>query len=321
MNPEQATSLALDVVARLMPFFRRCRSSVTQADVISKEDGSPVTVFDLAGQALVVHALEQVSGQHSFPVCGEETADTLSGPSMTEQRNRVIDLVCNEESAISRDSVLNLIDQGSFRPEPGSKSSHWTCDPIDGTKRFISGHHYSTCLGFIQSGELVGGAIGCPSYGESPATGTLCGVVRGSGAFTVDPNDPRSERVLLHVPNALPNSEVIRVARSVGSRPTVSKVDERIRSAGKTPERVEIDNQCKYVAFAQGHVDLITHSATSSDLKCVWDFAPGVLVASEAGGVVTDADGAPLDFDQGPFLSRNRGLRVGCVEAIRACFG
>jgi 3'(2'), 5'-bisphosphate nucleotidase len=42
----------------------------------------------------------------------------------------------------------------------------------------------------------------------------------------------------------------------------------------------------------------------------VWDHAGGVLVVEEAGGIVTDIDGQPLDFSLGRELSRNRGVIV-----------
>jgi len=34
----------------------------------------------------------------------------------------------------------------------------------------------------------------------------------------------------------------------------------------------------------------------------IWDHAAGVIVVQEAGGVVSDAGGAPLKWDQGRFL-------------------
>lgn len=34
----------------------------------------------------------------------------------------------------------------------------------------------------------------------------------------------------------------------------------------------------------------------------MWDHAAGVLVVQEAGGVVSDAGGAPLDFSRGRFV-------------------
>jgi 3'(2'), 5'-bisphosphate nucleotidase len=40
----------------------------------------------------------------------------------------------------------------------------------------------------------------------------------------------------------------------------------------------------------------------------IWDHAAGVLIAQEAGAVVSDVEGRPLDFSCGPRLERNRGV-------------
>ena len=40
----------------------------------------------------------------------------------------------------------------------------------------------------------------------------------------------------------------------------------------------------------------------------IWDHAAGMLVATEAGAVVTDIDGKRLDFSRGAGLSGNRGV-------------
>jgi len=40
----------------------------------------------------------------------------------------------------------------------------------------------------------------------------------------------------------------------------------------------------------------------------IWDQAAGALVVTEAGGLVTDLDGKPLDFTAGRNLVNNRGV-------------
>ncbi|MHC5543784.1 inositol monophosphatase family protein, partial [Singulisphaera rosea] len=42
----------------------------------------------------------------------------------------------------------------------------------------------------------------------------------------------------------------------------------------------------------------------------IWDHAAGLLVVEEAGGVVTDIDGKPLEFTHGRELVANRGVLV-----------
>ena len=42
--------------------------------------------------------------------------------------------------------------------------------------------------------------------------------------------------------------------------------------------------------------------------ETLWDYAAGIIVVEEAGGVVTDAGGHPLDFSQGKELPPGCGI-------------
>ncbi|KAL0443500.1 UNVERIFIED_CONTAM: PAP-specific phosphatase HAL2-like [Sesamum latifolium] len=54
--------------------------------------------------------------------------------------------------------------------------------------------------------------------------------------------------------------------------------------------------------------------ARSGYKEKIWDHAAGVLLVQEAGGVVTDAGGRPLDFSKGIYLE-------GLDRGIIACSG
>lgn len=43
-------------------------------------------------------------------------------------------------------------------------------------------------------------------------------------------------------------------------------------------------------------------------MACVQDHASGALLVAEAGGIVSDMNGKPLDFSQGRTLSANKGV-------------
>ena len=60
----------------------------------------------------------------------------------------------------------------------------------------------------------------------------------------------------------------------------------------------------------------------------VWDHAAGALIVSEAGGLVSDIDGRPLDFTTGTRLTANRGIvataapiHATVLETVRAVCG
>lgn len=316
----EALSVALDVVASVGTFVRRIRNEVTSEDVLNKSDGSPVTIADLAAQSLVVHRLEQDEQLPRLPICGEESADVLRDPGNTRLRARVCELVRSEEPGLADADVIDLLDRGSFRPEPGSHSTHWLCDPIDGTKRYLSGHRYSCCLGLVVEGQLRAGAIGCPdlaggsdgSLVESDTRGSLFGTRVGGGAFRIEPlaMGSRGERVALRLPATLRENKSLLVARSVGGSTLGPRLRDHLVEAGFDPMPVNIDNQCKYAALVTGRVDVLFQYGDDGDSKCAWDFAPGVLLATEAGAKVLDRNGEEFDFSRGSMLQGNRGLRA-----------
>ena len=42
----------------------------------------------------------------------------------------------------------------------------------------------------------------------------------------------------------------------------------------------------------------------------IWDVAPGAIIIEEAGGKITDLNGAPIDYTAGKSLLRNPGILV-----------
>lgn len=315
-----ALEVALDAMALSAMFIRRVRADLGPDDIHVKNDDSPVTIADLAVQALTRLHLEEEVLVPALPMCGEESADILREPGSDRFRGRVLELVQSEAPSIGEAELMALLDRGSHRPVPGAHETFWVCDPIDGTKRYISGHRYSTCIGLVIEGELVCGAIACPDLGGRPEdpvevvdlAGSLFGALKDGGAFRIEElsagSTGRRSRLALE-PRADGDCRV-RVARTVtstGLHPDQFWKD--VRRNGVVLEEVSIDNQCKYVALATNRVDcLYQHAGSSNYQSCIWDFAPGVLLAAEAGSQVTDREGLAFDFNQGPTLTRNRGL-------------
>ena len=303
---------------------------MTDEDLLVKADESPVTTRDLAGQALYVLLLERALGipPGELRLCGEETTDLLEGPDAAMLLNRISSLLSSEGIALDPDHIPEVIDRGSFRPEPGSASTHWICDPIDGTKRFLSGHVYSTCLALVRGGHLVAGAIGVPDLeggsgngsGESDAHGTLVGAFRGGGAFQVEPGDLDQGRVPLVFKCDESDDRAVRIARSLGSVPFGPSMRTLLEASGIDGIPVQVDNQSKYAALVTGQVDLILQPGGSVDLPCSWDYAPGVLIAEEFGLHVRDSSNNIFDFDTGPFLQRNRGVRCASRDLYEKIF-
>lgn len=70
----------------------------------------------------------------------------------------------------------------------------------------------------------------------------------------------------------------------------------------------------KYAAIARGDAEIFMKFARAGYKEKIWDHAAGVVIIQEAGGVVTDARGRPLDFSGGVYLE-------GLDRGIIACSG
>jgi 3'(2'), 5'-bisphosphate nucleotidase len=73
---------------------------------------------------------------------------------------------------------------------------------------------------------------------------------------------------------------------------------------------VRMDSQAKYASIARsdGDIYLRLPVGDGSYQEKIWDHAAGCLLVEEAGGVVSDAKGRPLDFSVGRTLKNNKGV-------------
>ncbi len=155
----------------------------------------------------------------------------------------------------------------------------WVLDPIDGTKRFISGNPmFGTLVALAQDGTPILGVIDMPMLGErwTGAAGrpTVMQDRAGAREVRVRPCAALAEAVLTaSSPHMFAEQEF--------------PAFERVRRAAKM---VLYGGDCfNYGALASGYTDL----AVEADMD-TYDFMALVPVVQGAGGVMTDWEGAPL---------------------------
>ncbi|XP_058189485.1 SAL1 phosphatase-like, partial [Rhododendron vialii] len=73
---------------------------------------------------------------------------------------------------------------------------------------------------------------------------------------------------------------------------------------------VRIDSQAKYGALSRGDGAIYLHFPHKGYCEKIWDHAAGAIVVTEAGVVVIDAGGNPLDFSKGRYLDQDTGIIV-----------
>jgi histidinol phosphatase-like enzyme (inositol monophosphatase family) len=158
----------------------------------------------------------------------------------------------------------------------------WVLDPIDGTKRFISGHvQFGTLIALLHEGAPLLGAIDMPAMGERwigatgrPTTHRDLGGIREA---RVRPCADLTEATLFATsPHMFPGADF--------------EAFERVRTRVRQPM---YGGECyAYGLLASGFVDLVIEATMGA-----YDYLPLVAVVEGAGGVITDWAGRPLRLE------------------------
>ncbi len=303
---------AIETVTLACRVARAVQHNLDRVRAITKDDRSPVTVADFAVQALIALELNRRLGAQL--IVGEEQADQLRDPAQEAERNEVVAAVQTELPGATPDEILAAIDHCDH---DGSGNAYWALDPIDGTKGFLRGQQYAIALGLIENGEVTLGVMGCPNLplnhdaplDQPDPTGMIYAARKGHGTWAIDsqksPTDFQPVRIADEIP---PGS--LRICESVEKAHSKQSDSARILDhLAVAAAPVRLDSQCKYAVVARGQADAYLRLPTSSAyVEKIWDHAAGSLIATEAGALVTDITGSPLDFTHGPRLEQNRGI-------------
>ncbi|KAK4119147.1 carbohydrate phosphatase [Parathielavia appendiculata] len=169
---------------------------------LAKTDTSPVTVADLAAQALLIAAIHS-----AFPcdtILGEEdAADLRADADLAEQVWELVSTTrlddAESEALLGRpgslDEMLEVIDLGggnhnhsitkdarngstngsSSATARGGGKRFWCLDPIDGTSAYMKGGQYAISVALLQDGKELLGVLGCPNWRFEEGMGTAVG--------------------------------------------------------------------------------------------------------------------------------------------------
>lgn len=298
----KAVSLASSVTRAVQKDLERVRA-------LLKDDKSPVTVADLASQAIVAQVLHTELG--AIPLVAEEDAEALkTNAALAEE---VAAAVLAFWPGATPEAVIEAIERG--RGE--SARAFFTLDPIDGTKGFLRGEQYAVSLAMIFEGQVVLGVLGCPnlsadfsrSFNDGDPLGVAYFATRGGGLFESSLADPLATPVPKTRAPRSPE-DAVRLAESVESGHTKHDASAAVmEKLGRKTESYRLDSQAKYAVVARGQADVYLRMPTKKGyVEKIWDHAAGVLCATEAGVTVSDVRGKPLDFGRGRTLEANLGV-------------
>ncbi len=313
---DDAMGLAINAVAAACRVARGVQQDLARVQQITKDDRSPVTVADFAVQAVVALALQDE--MQRVLIVGEEHARVLRHPEHQAVRQAVVEAVRLVRADVDDDAVLEAIDGCDH---DATAESYWTLDPIDGTKGFLRGQQYAVALAHIEGGRVVLGVMGCPNlsmdwqrrFDDPDPTGAIYAARRGGGCWQWAADDPGGDpqKVVPSRPDSVfEPGATVRICQSVESAHSRHTDSERVSShLGLSVEYARLDSQCKYAVVGRGQADAYLRMPTRKDyVEKIWDHAAGSLIAAEAGAVVTDVTGSPLDFGRGRRLEANRGV-------------
>ncbi|KAL0863007.1 hypothetical protein Bca101_042125 [Brassica carinata] len=314
---------------------RKVQKALLQSDVQSKSDKSPVTVADYGSQAVVSLVLEKELSSEPFSLVAEEDSADLRKDGSEDILERITKLVndtlatendlpkATDSTTLSTDDLLRAIDCGTS--EGGPNGRHWVLDPIDGTKGFLRGDQYAVALGLLEEGKVVLGVLACPnlpltsiagnnknknsSSSSSDEIGCLFYATIGSGTY-MQPLDSKSEPVKVHV-SSVENPEEASFFESFEGAHSLHDLSSSIANKlGVKAPPVRIDSQAKYGALSRGDGAIYLRFPHKGYREKIWDHVAGAIVVTEAGGIVTDAGGKPLDFSKGKYLDLDTGIIV-----------
>lgn len=198
--------------------------------------------------------------------------------------NFVTDRDVAVQEAMRRGLTALYPDYGFFSEEQENERDFsrptWLLDPIDGTANFITHYRQSAIsLALYRDGAVVFGAV------YNPFTDEMFTAERGKGAYL--------NGAPIHVDGGV---ELQQALIELGTTPYYKeRVHEVGRLAAEILLRASDLRRCGSAALALCYVADGRLGGMMEGILQPWDFAAGMLIATEAGAVASDWNGNPLD--------------------------
>jgi len=270
MKLQSELEFAVEVVRSAVKI---CRSVQGQISVgkWDKGDKTPVTVADLAVQAVVSRGLHEQFPND--PLMGEEGSEELRSPEFADLALQVTQHVQTVRPDASNPAqVADWVERGQHEIDPNRR--YWVLDPVDGTKAFVTGVPlFGTLIALLHRGQPVLGCIHQPVLGQ---------LMVGDGARTMLNGQP----VRCRPTRALADATLLCsdwVSPSVHQDgPAFDRLSRRVKLARTWGDCYG------YLLLAAGWADVVVDPVMNP-----WDIAALVPVVRGAGGVITDWNGGP----------------------------
>jgi len=181
-------------------------------------------------------------------------------------------------------------------------STRWIVDPLDGTTNFVHGYpSYAVAVALELDGQLEAGCIYDPVRDQTYTARRGCGAACDGRPISVSKTSSLIESLLI---TGFPYERRERVDHLLRYLRAFLLRSRGLRRMGAA--------SMDFVAIATGIADGYWEFGLSP-----WDVAAGALLVAEAGGKVTDFDGAPLDLGSGRMVASNGIVHQEMCEVLR----
>ena len=217
-----------------------------------------------------------------------------------------VDLLCEElmvdaiRERYPEDAILSEERGGSV--SEGGRT--WLLDPVDGTANFMKANPiFCACVSVIDDGNVTHAAVAAPRIGD------LYHASAGGGAFVKTGGK--------EMPMRVSGTQQLEYA--------VAGADLSLRSGKPRDAGVEKVLSCSWQLralgsagirgawLAAGYLDISVGTRNTA-----WDYAPTVLLVSEAGGRATDLSGEPWSLSSEGLIATNGALHDEVLETLHS---
>lgn len=243
-----------------------------------KSDASPVTEADRACERAIRDTLLEAFPDHA--IFGEEYGKHFGQNHDDPNHDRH-----NPDQAASAEADVEAL---------------WLVDPIDGTRSFIRGlPFWSVQIALMVNGELVLGVSSAPAFKEQ------AWAVRGQGAYI------NGQRVQCQPCGSIDDADLsFGNLRSLARGPGWAWAGELFSRAARSRAYGDFYS---YHRLADGGQDGVIESDVN-----ILDIAALTVLVREAGGVMTDLDGKPIDLESTSILAAGRVLHEQLLSSRNA---
>ena len=278
------------------------RKNLSKNQIVSKEDKSPVTIFDFVIQAFIVKAITS-----QFPDDYIVAEESLSGAS-----DNFLEQV---KQYLPNDINLNQTFGKVHKTAPEGINRFWAIDPIDGTSGFkhnepsqeaVSQYAVAICL--IENQDCVFSAVGWPTQipslsGFQKAEPAFFYAARKIGSFYTtqsifeNHNNPKvgengSGFIRVRVPKSPSKRQLLPPSQR---SEVVEKMKEIAQNLGYEYDPIQCTSMTKGFSLALGIGSYYVRKPFYEP-EYIFDIAPFSTFVEEAGGISTTGDGKKLLF-------------------------